>query len=140
MIDFRLKVLTPTGEKPLAEIREGDELYSATHTGIVKNVVKKKYEGRAATFMRVSCNGTSISCDPEQYLAKKSSAQSKMNYTKVSRIGPGALIYRSEDGLTSPVEVTAIETRTDGEMTVIGLKFEKYPFNYIVDGFVVGSE
>lgn len=140
MIDCTLKVLTPAGEKPLAEIREGDTLYSATGTGITENVVKKKYQGRFATFMRISCNGTSIPCSPEQYLAKKSGGHAKMAYTKASQIGAGALIYRSEDGLTSPVEVTAIETRTENEMTMVGLKFEKYPFNYIVDGFVVGSE
>ena len=140
MIDFKLKVLTPAGEKPLAEIREGDELYSATGTGITTNIVKKKYEGRSSIFARVSCNGNSISCVPEQYLAKKSAGRSKMNYTKVSQIGPGALVYRSEEGLTSPVEVTAIEVSTGDETSVIGLKFEKYPFNYIVDGFVVGSE
>jgi hypothetical protein len=140
MIDFKLKALTPIGEKPVAELRQGDLVYSTTNRGVVINAIKKKYEGHAETFVRVACNGTSISCSPDQYLARKAGAQSKISYDKVSRIGPGTMIYRSEDGLTSPEEVTVVETRTSEKTPVVGFKLENYPFNYIVDGFVVGSE
>ena len=140
MIDFTQKVLTPDGERPVNEIREGDVIFSTTNRKVLKNTVKKVIESRAGTLVRVHCNGSGIACEPEQYLASRSRTRSQITYTKASRVSPGLMVYRSEEGLTAPEEVTVVDITTTETVPVVGFKLADYPFNYIAEGFVVGSE
>lgn len=137
MIDFSMRVMTPSGEKPLIDIRVGDILLSVSGTRYIKNKVTKRIESSAGSLMKLSCNGSTLMCAPTQTLATK--AQTTI-YKKAGTVCPGYMILRMKDGIAGLEEVTSMESRLGIPIPVIGFQLEKYPFNFVINGFICGAD
>ena len=71
MIDAKATVLTPTGGKPLDEIKPGDAVLSVAGSKLLVNKVFNTRQSQSGGLVRISCGKKSVVCEAPHGLAQK---------------------------------------------------------------------